>query len=197
MLHSRTSATALRHRRVTGLRLVALMLACVPSASAEMVERERFSEPISKDYEQCGIGVHEEGEVIRSIQFRVGKGKLESAFFEHLNYRLATTISNPENGKYVTVHAHTVVQDMQATRAGGTLVEVTILEAGQPRVLRDMSGNVVLRDRGAIRNTVLFDTLGDDTPGGAIVQVLAEEVHGPHPGLSDAEFCAMLQEQLG
>ena len=51
-------------------------------------------------------------------------------------------------------------------------------------MLRDMTGGILLRDRGVIRTTVLFDTLGDDTPGGVTLEELDVSVAGPHPGSS-------------
>jgi len=38
-------------------------------------------------------------------------------------------------------------------------------------------------DRGAIRQTYLFDTEGDHTPGGVFLELLEERVSGPHPRL--------------
>jgi hypothetical protein len=57
----------------------------------------------------------------------------------------------------------------------------TTIVAGQPILIRDMTGRVVSRDRGVIRETYLFDTLGDDTPGGLYLEQLGLLVSGPHP----------------
>ena len=56
----------------------------------------------------------------------------------------------------------------------------------------------MLRDRGAIRQTYLFDTLGDGTPGGILLDLLAERVSGPHSAffLSEEEFCAVVTPLL-
>jgi hypothetical protein len=177
----------------------AVVAAWVLPAQATVINRERFSEPISEDYDLCGIAVHEEGQVTGTIQFRAGTGELESTFFQHLTYRVATTITNPANGKFYTFTAHAVVQDVKATPVEGTIFEFTFLEAGQPFVIRDMNGNVVLRDRGVIRSTLLFDTLGDDMPGGDVVEFLADVVRGPHPqfSMSEEEFCATVQDLIG
>ena len=60
------------------------------------------------------------------------------------------------------------------------------------------SAGVLVRDRGAIRETYLFDTEGDDTPGGIFLELLEERVSGPHPGffMSDDEFCAVVTPLL-
>lgn len=192
----------LRHRRSATVGLIAtlLILAGAIPAQATVIQRERFNDPISEDFEFCGIAVHEEGQVSGFQQFRVGKGKVESAFFELAHYHWATTVTNTENGNFFTLDNHAVVHDVKATRVEGTIFEFTSLEAGQPFVLRDMSGNVVLRDRGVIRTTLLFDTLGDATPGGEVVEgSFVDDVRGPHPGFSmgDEAFCAIVQDLLG
>jgi len=195
-----TAMRAARRRcRVAGPLAVALILACVAPASAEVIERERFSEPISEDYEWCGIAVHEEGSLTGAVHFRVGTGEVESKFFQHLTFRFASTITNTANGRFVTVMSHLVVQDAKAIHVEGTLFQVTVVEAGQSLVLRDMNGDVLLRDRGAIRASLLYDTLGDDMPGGEVVEVLSDDPRGPHPSFSQSEeeFCAMVHDTIG
>ena len=63
-------------------------------------------------------------------------------------------------------------------------------------MLYDSQGNLLLRDRGAIRVTVVFDTLGDATPGGIVVEELEPSVRGPHPGFDDATLCPVLGPPL-
>ena len=59
-------------------------------------------------------------------------------------------------------------------------------------------GRILVRDRGAIRQTYLFDTEGDDMPGGIFLEPLEERVSGPHPGffMSEEEFCAVVTPLL-
>ena len=68
--------------------------------------------------------------------------------------------------------------------------------AGQPFTIEDSSGNVVLRDRGVTKRTALFDTEGDDMPGGIELAELDFSFAGPHPGLF-ADFCAIVNDLLG
>ena len=86
------------------------------------------------------------------------------------------------------LHGQGVYHDLRATPLGGGVYEVTAIETGQPFVIEDPSGRVVLRDRGAVRGTYVFDTLGDGQPGGDVLAVTDVVVHGPHPSLDDA-FC--------
>ena len=77
---------------------------------------------------------------------------------------------------------------------------VTTIFVGQPILIRDMSGRVVSRDRGVIRVTYLWDTLGDDTPGGRVRRALGLLVGGPHPLLAgdfdEEAFCAIVRPLL-
>ena len=187
----------LRRPRAAGPLAVALMLACVASAPAQVIDSERFIEPISEDYELCGLAVHEEGSLAVTVHFRVGTGELESEFFQHLTYKFASTITNTANGRFVTVDAHQVIQDVKSTHLEGSLFQDTILEAGQASIVRDMNGDLVLRDRGAVRVSVIFDTLGDDMPGGEIVDVLSDVAYGPHPSRNEEEFCATIRDTIG
>ena len=75
---------------------------------------------------------------------------------------------------------------------GEQVGEAGQVEAGQPFRLYDSQGNLVLRDRGAIRFTVVFNTLGDATPGGIVIEELEPSVRGPHPGFDDATLCPVL-----
>jgi hypothetical protein len=56
----------------------------------------------------------------------------------------------------------------------------------------------VLRDRGVIRSTILFDTLGDDTPGGEEVgERVTVRLAGRHPSFDEVAFCAAVEELIG
>ena len=82
-------------------------------------------------------------------------------------------------------------QDTRATRVEGTIFEFTSINAGQPFIVQDSHGNVIVRDRGVIRQVLEFDTLGDDVPGGEFVADVSFSVHGPHPGL-EFDLCSPL-----
>ena len=75
---------------------------------------------------------------------------------------------------------------------GDNVFRFTDTQAGQLFRLYDSEGNLMLRDRGLIRFTFDFDTLGDDEPGGVEVQELEPSVRGPHPGFEDETLCPVL-----
>jgi hypothetical protein len=76
----------------------------------------------------------------------------------------------------------------------------TTIVAGQSILIRDMTGRVVSRDSGVMRETYLFDTLGDDTPGGLYLEQLGLLVSGRHPlfpGIFNEDaFCAIMRPLL-
>ena len=179
--------------------LALAVLALAPSAHAEVILHEKFADSFSDDFELCGIPVHSDFEFSGVTHLRVGKGDLDSAFFLLLRIRTTETITNPVNGQFFVIEGDSMQHDTKATPLGGSVFRFTSVEAGQPFVLRDMTGAVLLRDRGVIRTTILFDTLADDTPGGVTLQELDVSVAGPHPGLfmDDDAFCATVQDLLG
>ena len=71
------------------------------------------------------------------------------------------------------------------------------MEAGRDWVIRDMNGDLVLHDRGVVRFSVIFDTLGDNMPGGEIVEFLSDVARGPHPSWNEEEFCATIRDTIG
>jgi hypothetical protein len=86
---------------------------------------------------------------------------------------------------------HGLFKDLTAHHVAGNIWEFTQHLAGQPFVIEDSDGNVVLRDRGLVTIRVLFDTLEDSQPGGITLEVEITGVHGPQPRLS-ADFCAIV-----
>jgi hypothetical protein len=179
--------------------LAAAVMSWASPARSEVLGHQAFGGTYSDDFALCGIPVHLEGEDRGTFDIRVGKGTLDTLFFEHTVERYTETITNPANGRYFTTSGQTVVQEMRARRVAGSVFRITSHEAGMPLVLRDMDGTVVLRDRGVISTTILFDTGGDHVPGGSTVEVLDVRVSGPHPDffLEDAERCALIHSLLG
>jgi hypothetical protein len=148
----------------------------------------------------CGLAeVQLNVEFSGKVHIREGKGKQASAFFFHDNYSALETITNRQNGKFFTISHDGVNKDIRATRVEGSIFEFVSQDVGQPFVVRDMDGNVVLRDRGAIAFTYLFDTLGDDVPGGDFIEDLDVRVSGPHPAFfsEPGDECATVVEMIG
>jgi hypothetical protein len=199
MTKSRRLAPGVRRCVATAGVVSLLLTAWALPARADVINHQRFADSFSDDFELCAIPVHIDGQESGFFHQRVGKGDLESAFFAHVNLTTTETITNPANGTFLVIESHAVIQETKAIRVEGTIFQFSDVTAGQPFVLRDMSGRVVLHNRGSIRTTILFDTLGDDTPGGVVLDVISQRIAGPHPELEMDEdaFCAVVQDLIG
>jgi hypothetical protein len=185
-------------RTLLGLLLASAVaaLAVAPAAQGAMFDRITFVDfPYAFEEQICGIDVQVEGTVSGHSNLRTGRGRLDTAFFEHTNAAYSETWT-AANGRSVTVTGNANFNEVKAVPLGGSLFRFTQVEAGQPFRLYDAQGNLLLRDRGAIRFTVVFDTLGDDTPGGIVIEELEPGVRGPHPGFDDATLCPVLVPEL-
>jgi hypothetical protein len=181
-------------RRLLGLLLAAAVaaVAAVPAAQGAIFERFRFvDEPYSFQEEICGIEVQIEGTASGHGRIRTGTGKVATAFFALTNFAFSETWT-AANGKSVTVTGNAVFNEVKAVPLGGNVFRFTAIEAGQPFRLYDSQGSLLLRDRGVIRSSLVFDTLGDATPGGVVVEELEPSVRGPHPGFEDETLCPVL-----
>ena len=181
-------------RTLLGLMLATTVaaLAVAPAAQGAIFDRIRFVDfPYAFEAEICGIAVQIEGTVSGHSTVRTGKGELDTAFFEHTNAAYGETWT-ATNGRSVTVTGNVNFNEVKAVPLGGSLSRFTQVEAGQPFRLYDSRGNLLLRDRGAIRFTIVFDTLGDATPGGIVIEELGPSVRGPHPRFDDATLCPVV-----
>ncbi len=178
---------------------VALLALAAMPAGATIFERGKYKDTYAHSYDDCGFAVQVEGTAWGQYRLRQGKGKTATAFFlrDRFNYREVHT--NVETGAWFVIRGRGVFNEVKARRVEGNIFRFTSIEAGQPFVVENSAGEVVLRDRGVIRRTILFDTEGDNVPGGKELEFLGAEVRGPHPGfdMSDEDFCAMVTRLIG
>jgi len=166
-----------------------------PPANATVVDAGHyFAEPYSFSHDECGFDVEVEGTSSGVFRVRAGKGKTATAFYGHDKYSFVETQTNPETGEYVTITANAVFNEIKAGRVEGNIFEFAAVEAGQ-FTMYDSDGQFVARDRGSVQYHILFDTEGDDVPGGIFVEDLGADVHGPHPGFDD--FCGLITPLIG
>ena len=180
-----------------GATVVAVLALAVP-AQAKVVEHVHYSDSFSDDFEACGFAIHSEGSASGNARIRAGKHELATAFFALDNYEYSDTWTNTANGRTLTIWGNAIIRDVTARHVEGSIFKFTTVESGRPFNLSDGDGNVVLRDRGAIRSTYLFDTEGDDRRGRQFLEELALRVSGPHPGfdMPEEEFCALITPLL-
>jgi hypothetical protein len=169
-------------------------------ARATVVDRGTFAGSESDVPEEvCGIALVRDSTFSGSFRLRVDKQSLGQAFFQRTSFEFRDVFTNPANGRSMTFEGKSLSNEITATQVAGDVYAFTVVEAGQPFTVRDSTGGIVLRDRGVIRHRVLFDTLGDGTPGGVTLDDEIVGVGGPHPGLeqSEEEFCAMVAALVG
>jgi hypothetical protein len=164
-------------------------------APATVVDQGRFvDEPYGFSYD-CGFPVEVTGVASGNFRLREGKGDDASAFFslDRMSFREIHT--NPQTGAWFSFSGHFASNELTARRVDGTLFEFRSIKAGQVAVIEDAAGNLVARDRGVIRPTILFDTGGDDGPGGTFVDLLHLDLNGPHPSFDN--LCAVATRLIG
>jgi hypothetical protein len=199
MTHITRRGAGRRVRAAAALLVLGPALAVAQPASAAVIP-ESFTESFEGESEICGIPVAETGTFSVDGHLRVGKGRAESLFFARVHTEFRATITSLETGRSFTTEGRARFVDVKAVPVGGSVFEVRSIEAGQTFVLRDAAGRVVLRDRGRIATTILFDTLGDDTPGGEFIDLIDEDLAGRHPGFTfddEGRFCDVVQDLLG
>ena len=165
------------------------------TAGATVVERGHYSdEPYSFTHTDCGVKLDVTGTGSGHFRTRAGKGKTDTAFFGLDNYSFSETWTNAANGKSFTITANASFNEIRAHRVEGTVFEFWAVEAGQFRMY-DSTGRLVARDRGSILWHILFDTEGDDVPGGEVIQEFEPVLRGKHPGFED--FCGLITPLIG
>ena len=180
--------------------LVAIALSVLAgSAGGTVVEREQYMFPYTNSFEFCGISIQVEGVEHGQFRVRQGKGAQASAFFGRDTNSYRETWTNAANGRWLVLRGHQTFNDVKARRVEGNVFEFRSNQAGQPFVIEDSSGRVVVRDRGVIRFDFLFDTFGDTDPeSGEFVADGDVQLHGPHPSFADDfDFCAVVTDLIG
>jgi hypothetical protein len=173
-----------------GLGAMLALLLAVPAA-ARQYSRDGYDWTDSGSYE-CGEGNWVDWEAWGSgrLSIRTGTGDDQDAFFAHDSYTWGAVDTRRSDGARVTFAGHGNTKETKAVRVSGTIFEFTSVDAGQ-LVVRDDAGDVLVRDSGSIRETIRFDTLGDDKPGGDFITSVSIRVNGPH---TDFDTCSVFGE---
>jgi hypothetical protein len=195
MTHARRRLKSVTLVGVVGLTVVA-MLALGGTAAAKVIGQEHYSGTDSFSFDDCGFWLDGESEFSGNTSFRVDKGG--EAFLVRDTYSYRDVLTNRDTGEWFVVRGHAVFHEIKGTQVEGSIYEFVAIEAGQPFVLEDSEGNVIVRDRGVIRRTALFDTLGDGEPGGIVLDETVDSLNGPHPSFADDfPFCEIAAELTG
>ncbi|MEA2579453.1 MAG: hypothetical protein QOE83_345 [Actinomycetota bacterium] len=178
-----------RHAPLVGALAVMVGALSVAPVAAEVIRGSDIS-PYRFSYDDCGFTVDVDG-VFSSphSMARVGRHKDASAFFGHDRYMLTETHTRRGTDTEVVIVAHGLLHDVRVTRISGSVFEFTMMDVAHTELYAD--GTLLGREDGQIRRTFLFDTLGDETPGGEFVELLTERFSGRFGGI---DTCAALAE---
>lgn len=173
--------------KIAGM-IAATAALAVPQAAATVTHREQSTETFEFSGEPCGIPL----DVVMTWSSRlVVREDADGAARTKDTYSFEAVFTNPENDRWFVQRGHGVVNQIKATPLEGSLYEIVVADAGQPFVLEDSEGRVVLRDRGVVRRTLLFDLEAGEH---AETDALA---HGPHPSSDGDAVCAAMAELAG
>ena len=179
---------------ITVLATVALMsLGLAVPAQGAPIDREHYSGSDSFDFDDCGLTIH--NEVTFEGVFMLKAPRTDGSppyYFD--NYEAHETLT--ANGRTLTVDHQALYKDLKITLVEGTTYQFVAMEAGQPFVVRDGEGKVLIRDRGVLKTTFQVDTKGDsDLDNDEFIEgsfeLLAD--HGSHPGFY-LDFCPVLSD---
>ena len=190
---------AFRRKRATRLILavavVSVLVVGGGTAAATVIFQDHYSGTYDFTTDECGYDLDVTSEFHGQVVLRVEKGG--QAFLVKDKFWYRDVVTNPATGKHFVQYGNGLFHDIKATLVEGTVWEFVSVEAGQPFTIEDSDGNVIVRDRGVIRHTILFDTLGDGQPGGIFLGETDAAVHGPHPGFADGYWCAVAAQLTG
>ena len=186
----------MRHRaRRTLATAAALAAVAAAPAPATVVEKGRLvDEPYGFAYD-CGFPVEVAGIGTGNFRLRAGTGDDATAFFslDRISFREIHT--NPATGEWFSLSGHFANNEVSATRVEGSLFEFRSIKAGSLAVIRDSDGNLVSRNRGVLERTILFDTGGDEVPGGEFVELIEVRLSGKHPDFG--RLCDVATQLIG
>ena len=171
----------------------AVVTSTVPPALARPLEREHYEHSDGYTFDDCGFTVHNEVVATGLLMLRapVREGQ-PPRWFD--NYEVHETLT--ALGRTLHIDHQGLYQDLSAERVAGTVFRFSSIESGQPFVVRDEAGRVLVRDRGVLQSSFEIDTKGtttldDDELVEGSFQVTGDR--GAHPafyGLVDCEWLA-------
>ena len=188
----------MRATRLTAVCASAVMLGLIPAAAhaASPSAAENYQGVETGTMEDCGFSVEFQDTFSGRYSVRTVEGSGGEVLLAQDSFRYRSVLTNPATGDWMVIRGNGVSRDMTATHLGGDLWEVTALYSGQPFVVEDSEGDVVVRDHGNLRTWSVVDTLGDGEPGGDIVDFGITGIHGSYVG-PELDFCDLLNDIIG
>ena len=159
------------------------------SATGAVVERGQFDDETYGFGYDCGFPMEAEGVASGLYRLRDGGDGIFLSL-DRVDFREVHT--NTETGRSFVIRGHFAANETRARQVSDSLFELDTIKAGQMRIVEDANGVVVSRDRGVLRQTLLFDTGGDNQPGGTVVDVLDLRIAGQQSGFG--RLCEIAEE---
>lgn len=188
----------IRVRSISAVALLALAFTLAPGASAAPLVREHYSGVETGTFDDCGFTIAFETTFQGVFMLKDGRrGDPTPYYFD--NYNVTEVLTNVATGEWLTITHNGLYKDLRVTQVEGTVYSFVANESGQPFVVRDSAGNVVLRDRGLLRTTFQVDTLGDtDLDNDVFIEDSFELLRdaGSHPGFF-IDFCEIMVDVIG
>ena len=121
-----------------------LMLAVAAPVQARPIEREHYSGTDSFDFDDCGFVIHDEVTFEGVFMLKAPRSSGAPPYLFD-NYESHEVLS--ANGRSLTIDHQGIYKDLRITHVSGTIYQFVAQEAGQPFVIRDSDGNVLIHDR--------------------------------------------------
>ena len=188
----------MRHRLARTMLAAALVagmsFASATTATAKIVERDRwaFIDAFSDEY--CGIEVDFDVAASGRVMVRADRPG-STAFLATNQFEWREVITNPENGKSLTQRGKVNYREVKATPVGDGVYLFRAHSPGQPFVIENQAGKVVYRESGLLIFEILYDTFGDDQPGGEELSFEMVGMRG-YPGALD-DVCGVVHDLIG
>jgi hypothetical protein len=171
------------------------------TADARIVERGEYSFSDSFTDELCGdtaagpLTVEVEAEYAGRFQVR-GDIPGSTAYLSATLSEFREVITNPETGKWLVVRGRTNSRDVTSTHVEGDIYRYRVQAAGQPFVVEDSNGKVVLRESGLLVYELVWETLSVDPYRGQLIDFEFVSAHGRFPAEEDV-FCQTVVALIG
>ena len=184
--------------KVLGMLIIGLAAVAVPGTAyaAPPLENVRYEFTDTASFEECGLSLESAFSTSGHLMVKEVAGSDGQAYLAHDNYTFRDVLTNSANGEWFVVRGRGLVKEMTAVHVEDDIWEFTAQDVGQPFVIEDSDGNIVLRDRGRVTLRSVFDTLGDGEPGGVVLEEEITGVSGPHPSFT-ADFCEVITDLIG
>ena len=186
----------MRHRWVIGVVAGLATVAVSATAAAKPLDRGEFHNEFDGVVEDfCDVeGLTVEFHAVVEGRFRVNTHGRDGLVYFAENTRVTNTLTNVDNGNFVTEHVVVLGKDLSVTDNGDGTLTVVQLSTGNATVYNS-SGKAIGRNPGQIRIEFVVDHNGTPTdPSDDIV--LSETVVKGSTGRSD-DFCEVVVPALG